>query len=53
MKRWVKGVGYAAVGLLGVVLVAVAGVYGFSEADDRNAGHAGREPLGTTVGHFT
>ena len=32
MKRWVKGVGYSAVGLLGVVLVAAAGVYGFSEA---------------------
>lgn len=32
MKRWMKGLGYAVGAVLVVVLVAVAGVYGFSEA---------------------
>jgi mono/diheme cytochrome c family protein len=32
MKRWLKGLGYVAGGLATVVLVALVGVYGFSEA---------------------
>lgn len=31
MKRWMTGIGYAVGGLLAIVLVALSGVYGFSE----------------------
>ncbi|MES2180114.1 MAG: cytochrome c [Gemmatimonadota bacterium] len=32
MNRWLKGIGYVVGGLLGLVLVTAAGIYGFSEA---------------------